>query len=354
MAKTKLFKDGVVIYVDAAAVTAHQLMGWKTAPDAKFEEDALKIGDVEVTAEAARLNELSYPDVDGLENTPVRHYQVAPVLQTATYVHAAITLGAAAQDVTTAITSPDVPRNATIKGNVSGITGNVVLTGTNIIDEVITDTIALNGATEVAGIKAFKAITNIYSPAQTHTPTAQVETATVAGTVTGSGDAAVIVTASGMTGSPKAINVAVLEEDTAAQVAEKIRTALAADSAVIALFTVSGEDTTVVLTRKINAANDTSLNISIDNGSCTGLTTAGTSANTTAGVGYDTVSIGVGTKIGIPHIVDYAALLLLALFGGAADTGGSLAVDADEIEKNLYTPAGTLDGSTLLDLYYLA
>jgi hypothetical protein len=62
----------------------------------------------------------------------------------------------------------------------------------------------------------------------------------------------------------------------------------------------------------------------------------------------------VGTKIGIPHIVDYASLMILALFGGSADTGGSLAVDADEVEKNLYTPAGTLDGTTLLDLYYLA
>lgn len=353
MAKTKLFKDGVVIYVDAAAVTAHQLMGWKTAPNAKLEADALMIDDVEVTAEAARLNELSYPSVTGLENSQVRHYQVAPALQTATYVHAASNLGAAAQDISTAITNPDLPRNATIKGNVSGITGNVVLTGTNIIDEVITDTIALNGATEVAGVKAFKTFTNIHLPAQTHTPTKQVETATVVGTITGSGDATVIITAAGMSGTPKTKSVAVLENDTAAQVAEKIRTALAADTAVTALYDVSGADAEVILTRKTYAANDTSLNISVDNGSCTGLTTAGTSANTTAGVGYDTVSVGVGTKIGIPHIVDYASLMILALFGGAADTGGSLAVDADEVEKNLYTPAGTLDGSTLLDLYYL-
>jgi len=250
MAKTKLFKDGVVIYVDAAAVTAHQLMGWKTAPVAKFEEDALKIDDVEVTAEAARLNELSYPSVTGLENALVRHYQVAPALQTATYAHAAANLGAAVQDVTSAITSPDVPRNATIKGNVSGITGNVILTGTNILDEVITDTIALNGATEVAGVKAFKSLTNIHLPVQTHTPTKQVETATVAGTVTLSGNAAVVVTASGMTGSPKTINVAVLDEDTAAEVAEKIRTALGEDAAVIALFPVSGADEAVLLTMK--------------------------------------------------------------------------------------------------------
>jgi hypothetical protein len=354
MAKIKLFKDGDSIYVDADAVAAHQLMGWKTAPVALFEEGALLIDGEEVQVAGDAINVLSLPPCDDVENLVVRHYQAAPALQTATYVHAAANLGAAAQDVSTVITNPDVPRNVTVKGNVSGISGSVIITGTNIIDEVISETIALNGATEAPGSTAFKSVSNIHLPAQTHTPTKQVETATVAGTITLSGNATVIVTAAGMSGTPKTINVAVLDEDTAAEVAEKIRTALGEDAAVSALFTVSGADEAVVLTKKTYAANDSSLNISIDNGTCTGLTTAATSANTTAGVGYDTVSVGVGTKIGIPHIVDYASLMILALFGGSADTGGSLAVDADEVEKNLYTPAGTLDGTTLLDLYYLA
>lgn len=112
---------------------------------------------------------------------------------------------------------------------------------------------------------------------------AQVETATVAGTVTGSGNATVVVTAAGMTGSPKTISVAVLNGDTAAVVAGKIRAALAADTAVTAMFQVSGATTAVVLTRTALAANDGTLNISVDNGTCTGLTTAATSANTTAG-----------------------------------------------------------------------
>lgn len=125
---------------------------------------------------------------------------------------------------------------------------------------------------------------------------AQVETATAAGSITGSGNATVIVTAAGMTGSPKTISVAVLNGDTAAVWAGKVRTALAADAAVAALFDVGGTTTAIRLTRKatatytvgtasvpLYAANDATLNISLDNGTCTGITTAATSANTTSG-----------------------------------------------------------------------
>lgn len=119
--------------------------------------------------------------------------------------------------------------------------------------------------------------------------TAQVETATAAGSITASGNASVVVTAAGMTGSPKTISVAVLNGDTASAWATKVRTALAADTAVDALFTVGGSTTAISLTRKANSvgfypANDATLNIALDNGTCTGITTAATSANTTAGV----------------------------------------------------------------------
>jgi hypothetical protein len=80
--------------------------------------------------------------------------------------------------------------------------------------------------------------------------TAQVETATAAGTITAAGNASVVVTAAGMTGSPKTISVAVANTDTAATWAGKVRTALAADSAVSALFSVGGTTTAIVLTRK--------------------------------------------------------------------------------------------------------
>jgi len=112
---------------------------------------------------------------------------------------------------------------------------------------------------------------------------AQVETATAAGTVSGSGNATVIVTAAGMSGSPITLSVAVLNGDTPSVWAQKVRDALAADSRITALFAVSGSGASIVLTRTSKAANDATLNISLANGTSTGITTAGTSANTTAG-----------------------------------------------------------------------
>lgn len=117
--------------------------------------------------------------------------------------------------------------------------------------------------------------------------TAQVETATVAGTITGDGNVKAVVTAAGMTNSPKTVLAAVLNGDTAAVVAGKLRTALAADPDVSAFFTVSGTTTAIILTAIASAANDATLNIATDNDTSTGLTTTATSANTTAGVRGD-------------------------------------------------------------------
>lgn len=165
------------------------------------------------------------------------HYSLVPDAVSATYVHAAIALTDEAQEITTGITNPDYPRTVTVKGNASGITGDVVITGLNVAGEEITDTIALNGSTEVEGVKAFAEVTQIDLPVESH-------------------------------------------------------------------------------------------------------------------AGTDTVSVGVGKKFGMPHIVDNAALLLVKLFNGSADSG-TLSVDGDEVEKNLFALNGTPDGSKVLDLYYL-
>lgn len=172
--------------------------------------------------------------------------------------------------------------------------------------------------------------------------TAQVETATAAGTITGSGNATVIVTAAGMTGSPKTISVAVTNGDTAATWAEKVRVALTSDTAVSALFTVGGSTTAITLTRKptntytvgaetvnVYPANDGTLNVSLDNGTCTGITTASTSANTTAGVATDGVKIydGDGKDFEgatIPTIGSFNGILIKVNNGSLAmtSTGG--------------------------------
>ena len=135
---------------------------------------------------------------------------------------------------------------------------------------------------------------------------AQVTTATAAGTVSAGGNASVVVTSAGMAGSPKTLAVAVATSDTPTLWAAKVRTALAADAAVAARFTVGGSTTAIVLTRKptatfvvpsetgtlaIYAANDATLNVALATGTATGITAAATSAATTAGVVSDGVKV---------------------------------------------------------------
>jgi hypothetical protein len=116
--------------------------------------------------------------------------------------------------------------------------------------------------------------------------TKQAETATAVGTITGTGNATVIVTARDLgTVSPLTLSVGVTDGDTASIVGGLIRAALAFNQYIAAQFLVSGAGANVVLTRHVAVANDTTLNISIANGTCTGLTAAPTSTNTTAGDG---------------------------------------------------------------------
>ena len=107
----------------------------------------------------------------------------------------------------------------------------------------------------------------------------QIETATVTGTIVNPGNATVIVTCTGMTASPITANVAVLAADTAAVVAGKIRTALLGVANITSYLTVGGSGVYVTLTR-LNSASISDLNIGIANGTCTGLTAAPNSANT--------------------------------------------------------------------------
>lgn len=134
--------------------------------------------------------------------------------------------------------------------------------------------------------------------------TAQVETASCAGTVGTGGNAKLTVTAAGMTDSPKDITVAVALSDTPTLWAVKAKAALAADTAVASMFTVGGATTSITLTRKptstftvpggtlnLYPANDTTLNLAIANDTCAGITAVVTSDDTTAGVASSGVKI---------------------------------------------------------------
>jgi len=121
----------------------------------------------------------------------------------------------------------------------------------------------------------------------------QIETSTVVGTITLAGDAEVVLTSARVTGSPLSIAAAVDLADDDSAVAGKIRSALAFNSAVSEWFAVSGATDKVILTSHAALANDTTLNIAIDNDTCAGLTAAPTSANTLAGDGLENAYISL-------------------------------------------------------------
>lgn len=116
---------------------------------------------------------------------------------------------------------------------------------------------------------------------------AQVETAVIVGTITGSGNATFTVTSALVTGSPLAVSVAALVDDTATIVATKAAVALNANAAVSAHFTATSNAANLILTAKKAAANDATLNIAYTNGTNTGLTPDASSDDTTAGVKGD-------------------------------------------------------------------
>lgn len=145
----------------------------------------------------------------------------------------------------------------------------------------------------------------------------QVETATAAGTVSANpgGTATVTVTSAGMTGSGTPIDVPLLLNDAANDIATKIRAALTANANVIAKFTVTGQTDKIILTARVPAANDATLNIAIAVGTATGVTAAATSADTTAsGISAKTIAFSNVPASGTGVISITAEMLFTANF----------------------------------------
>jgi hypothetical protein len=268
-------------------------------------------------------------------------------------VHAAMNLGAAVQAITTGITNPGVPRNIRIDGNVSGITGNVKITGTNFDGKVITEEITANGTTAVDGNLAFKTVTKIDLPVQNHTPTKQKGTVAVTAGASAAGTVVLTVTGAAIPGEThtRDVNVAVTTDDnTTAEVATKIAAALNADEVVGAHYTAAAATANVTLEAKVPAAQDSTLDIAVEDADNTSVTLDTFNKTTVQGVPYDQISVGWGDKFGIPYMLYADELVILKLFGKAADSG-TVTNDADELEKNVFDPNGTPDGLNDIDLY---
>lgn len=177
--------------------------------------------------------------------------------------------------------------------NVSGTTDNIILTRTVAAADDGTININIQG-----GLTGVPDDTTSVHAVVGSVGTLQVETATVAGTVTDTGNITVTVTASGMTNSPKAVTVAVVSGDTANQVATKIRTALGLDANVSGFFTISGANADIILTKKTSGANDATLNIAIDGGSVAATSIGATQLPLTSVTG---LFVGDRIKVGVEY-----------------------------------------------------
>lgn len=156
----------------AAAIKLDGGSGEITSGDASTLTGIVMLGDGATSATNAVLSGLTgYTSPFGALSI----VQKTGVVQasTATYVlgATALTADAGGQDIVAGITNPDVPRNVTATANAAGCAGDVVVTGTNWAGEVITDTIALAGAAEIAGVKAFATVTAVHLPPETHAGT---------------------------------------------------------------------------------------------------------------------------------------------------------------------------------------
>jgi phage tail sheath gpL-like len=112
----------------------------------------------------------------------------------------------------------------------------------------------------------------------------QIVENTAIGPITTAGNLTVTVTAAGMTGSPRAVSVAVLATDSNASLAQKIAAALNADADVLTFFTALAINNTVKLTAINAAANDATMNMAFANGTSAGLTAEPTAVQYRAGI----------------------------------------------------------------------
>lgn len=259
-------------------------------------------------------------------------------------------LGAAAKDVAAGISNPAVPRGLSIVGNVAGITGNVVITGTNYGGEAITETLALNGVTTVNGAKAFRTLSNVRLPAQIHTPAAQTETIEVTHKADAAGTVTMTITAAAL-GAPVPVAVEVAQDDAVGAVAALIAAALNEDEDVAAVFEASANAAVVTLTALTPLANDGTLAFGFVDTDTTGVT-AGASTNGTAGVPYDKVSVGWNDILGLPYKLSHNTVLAAYLNNVKEGTAPSVAVSAIALESNTVDLNSALDGHAV-DVYLI-
>ena len=179
--------------------------------------------------------------------------------------------------------------------------------------------------------------------------TKQVETMTIVGTTTLPGF--IQVTIQSAAGGSFAKNIGVNSGQNAAAVALVIRDAYLADEDFLVHFDIAASGDDVVITAKVAAADDATMNGAYTNGSSAGLTADATSTNTTAGVApaFTTTAAQLKAKI---EASDAAELVTVTNKAGNDGTGvvtamalTNLAGGVDEVSTAEYPESPFLDES---------
>lgn len=111
-------------------------------------------------------------DSDNHANLPAKFlamFSASPVAASTTKYLASTALTGEAQELDTFVNDIDETRQVVLTCNVNTIIGDVVLTGTNIVDEEMTETISLadDGGVTYNSTKMFKTLTQVDLPALT-------------------------------------------------------------------------------------------------------------------------------------------------------------------------------------------
>lgn len=146
---------------------------------------------------------------------------------------------------------------------------------------------------------------------------AQVEVATIVGSISSAGNLAVTITSALVGGSPQTLHVPVTNFMSASGVASAIASFIGSSAPyhsihfdAIANDATYGGAGTLALKAKVKAANDGSLNIAIDNGTAAGITPDATSNTSVSGVAPSSGT--VATRPGQPAIVNENDVYLCA------------------------------------------
>lgn len=279
------------------------------------------------------------------------HYSVKPDAASTTDILPFTKLGATAQTGVVVTALADVPRNVQVDANNAGVKKDIKVYGTNFAGEAIDETIKTNETTAVAGAKAFASITKVDLPAQhtspaKHKSTVAVTTSTTAGT-------SVLTFLSAATGTAYDITCTfdAAQAASTSTAAARIAAVLNLDTKFAAAYTATASTADILIERKINENSDATIDLTVKDNGDGDLVLGEINRTTVTGV-CDEVSIGWGSSIGIPYKLAAAELVIANTFNNV-DDAGTVTKDATYLEKNVFAVAGTLDGTTPVDLYII-